>query len=58
MQKNIGKNTHDPVMENDLNHFLALMSQRGLNTTKQRVNIAKIFFCMQGHHSLEEICQE
>lgn len=58
MRKNIGKNINDPIMENDLNHFLALMGQRGLNTTKQRVNIAKIFFCMQGHHSLEEIYQE
>ena len=34
-----------------------LMNQRGLNTTKQRINIAKVFFSMKGHHSLEDIYQ-
>lgn len=46
------------VVEKDLNHFLMLMDQKGLNTTKQRVNIAKVFFCMADHHSLEEIYSE
>lgn len=62
MQKNTEKKangkTGSVIVEKDLNHFLILMDQKGLNTTKQRVNIAKVFFCMQDHHSLEEIYSE
>ena len=54
MQKNTQKK-NNAVVEKDLNHFLMLMDQKGLNTTKQRINIAKVFFCMADHHSLEEI---
>ncbi len=43
------------LTEADLNHFLMLMNQRGMNITKQRINIAKIVFGMKGHHSVEEI---
>lgn len=41
--------------EDGVSNFLLLMNARGLNTTQQRIQIAKIFFAMQGHHSLEEI---
>lgn len=58
MQKNTDKKGAVKTAEEGLNNFLMLMDQRGLNTTKQRVNIAKVFFCMVGHHSLEEIYQE
>ncbi len=58
MQKNIEKKTGNKVTEEGINNLLLLMDQRGLNTTKQRVNIAKVFFGMVGHHSLEEIYQE
>ena len=57
MQKNTQKK-NNAVVEKDLNHFLMLMDQKGLNTTKQRINIAKVFFCMADHHSLEEIYSE
>ena len=43
MQKNTQKK-NNAVVEKDLNHFLMLMEQKGLNTTKQRINIAKVFF--------------
>ncbi len=46
------------IAEEGVNHFLMLMNQRGLNTTKQRINIAKIFFTMKGHNSLEDIYQK
>lgn len=46
------------LTEEGVNHFLMLMNQRGLNTTQQRVHIARIFFTMKGHHSLEEIYQK
>ncbi len=46
------------IAEEGVNHFLMLMNQRGLNTTKQRINIAKVFFSMKGHHSLEDIYQK
>ncbi len=52
--KNAKKSTAK-LTEADLNHFLMLMNQRGLNITKQRINIAKIVFGMKGHHSVEEI---
>ncbi len=58
MQKTTEKKGTGKLAEEGLNNFLMLMDQRGLNTTKQRINIAKIFFCMAGHHSLEEIYQE
>lgn len=58
MQKNTEKKNKNAVMEQDLNNFLMLMAQKSLNTTKQRINIAKVFFCMAGHHSLEEIYHE
>lgn len=57
MPKNTQEKTCAKTAEEGLNNFLMLMDQRGLNTTKQRVNIAKVFFCMAGHHSLEEIYQ-
>ena len=37
MQKNTQKK-NNAVVEKDLNHFLMLMDQKGLNTTKQRIN--------------------
>lgn len=58
MLKTTEKKGTGKLAEEGLNNFLMLMDQRGLNTTKQRINIAKIFFCMAGHHSLEEIYQE
>lgn len=54
----IQKKSLAKMTEEGVNHFLMLMNQRGLNTTKQRINIAKIFFGMKGHHSLEEIYQK
>ena len=54
----IQKKSAAKMTEEGVNHFLMLMNQRGLNTTKQRINIAKIFFGMKGHHSLEEIYQK
>ena len=54
----IQKKSAAKATEEGVNHFLMLMNQRGLNTTKQRINIAKIFFGMKGHHSLEEIYQK
>lgn len=57
MPKNTQEKPCAKTAEEGLNNFLMLMDQRGLNTTKQRVNIAKVFFCMAGHHSLEEIYQ-
>ncbi len=53
-EKTIKKSTAK-LTEADLNHFLMLMNQRGLNITKQRINIAKVVFSMRGHHSVEEI---
>lgn len=38
--------------------FLRLMNERGLNTTQQRISIAKIFFSMKGHYSLEDIYEK
>ncbi len=52
------KKSNAKIAEEGVNHFLMLMNQRGLNTTKQRINIAKIFFTMKGHHSLEDIYQK
>ena len=54
----IQKKSPAKITEEGVNHFLMLMNQRGLNTTKQRINIAKIFFGMKGHHSLEDIYQK
>lgn len=38
--------------------FLRLMNERGLNTTQQRISIAKMFFSMKGHYSLEDIYEK
>ncbi len=52
------KKSNAKQVEENVNHFLMLMNKQGLNTTSQRINIAKVFFSMQGHHSLEEIYQK
>lgn len=54
-KKDASKKSTAKMTEEGINHFLDLMNQRGLNTTTQRLHIAKIFFSMKGHHSLEEI---
>lgn len=35
--------------------FLRYMADQGLNVTRQRLRIAEMFFCMQGHHTLDEL---
>lgn len=58
-EKTIHTTTEKKTMRNQaddaLANFLRLMDERGLNTTQQRISIAKIFFSMKGHYSLEDI---
>ncbi len=37
-----------------VDHFCKFMKQKGMNITSQRKKIARAFFELDGHHSLEE----
>ena len=45
------------VKQNTVDDFCRFMKQKGMNITLQRKKIAKAFFQLNGHHSLEEFYQ-